>query len=246
MSRKDTLIIAVLVNSGLLALLFILAINGDDDQTIDSLEITKPFIQEKVDNKNANSSSYDIALLSPEGNTTPETDEMDNLFKDLSHDDSLNPVEIEELAVVETVKKQQSPPNLKKGDFVEVTVKRGDALEKIAKSNGTSVEAIRQANGLTSNKLSIGQVLKVPLSKETNSLSKEVVSSSNIKKTENATKPALDSSSTDVVYYTIKGGDNPWKVAKQHNVNVDELLKLNGLNEERAKNLKPGDKIRVK
>jgi LysM repeat protein len=51
---------------------------------------------------------------------------------------------------------------------------------------------------------------------------------------------------TEVVYYTIKGGDNPWKIAKQYGVNVDDLLKLNGLNDERAKNLKPGDKIRVK
>jgi LysM repeat protein len=47
-------------------------------------------------------------------------------------------------------------------------------------------------------------------------------------------------------WYTMKSGDNPWKVAKTQKIKFDDLLKLNGLNEERARNLKPGDQIRIR
>jgi len=42
------------------------------------------------------------------------------------------------------------------------TVKGGDNLAKIAKKQGTSVKAIREANGLTSNDIKVGQKLKIP------------------------------------------------------------------------------------
>jgi len=47
-------------------------------------------------------------------------------------------------------------------------------------------------------------------------------------------------------WYVMRSGDNPWKVAKTHKIKFDDLLKLNGLNEERARNLKPGDRIRIR
>lgn len=47
-------------------------------------------------------------------------------------------------------------------------------------------------------------------------------------------------------WYTMKSGDNPWKVAKSHKIKFDALLKLNQLSEEKARNLKPGDQIRIR
>jgi peptidoglycan DL-endopeptidase LytF len=123
-----------------------------------------------------------------------------------------------------------TPPS----SFVDVTVKKGDALEKIARSNGTTVEAIKKANNLKNSKLNIGQVLKVPVGTKT-AAAKPVEK----KETKNVAASGEE-------YYTIKNGDNPWKVAKQYNVKFDDLLKMNGLNEDKARNLKVGDKIRVK
>ncbi len=42
------------------------------------------------------------------------------------------------------------------------TVRTGDSLYTIARAFNTSVEAIKNANGLTSDAISIGQVLRIP------------------------------------------------------------------------------------
>ena len=47
------------------------------------------------------------------------------------------------------------------------TVASGDSLYVIAKKNGTTVDRLKAANGLTDGKLKIGQVLKVPAAGET-------------------------------------------------------------------------------
>jgi LysM repeat protein len=46
--------------------------------------------------------------------------------------------------------------------------------------------------------------------------------------------------------YVEKAGDNPWVIAQKHKMNVEELVKLNQLSAEKAKQLKVGDKLKVK
>lgn len=47
-------------------------------------------------------------------------------------------------------------------------------------------------------------------------------------------------------WYTIKKGDSPWKVANAHKISTEQILSLNHMSEEKARNLKPGDKIRIR
>jgi LysM repeat protein len=47
-------------------------------------------------------------------------------------------------------------------------------------------------------------------------------------------------------YYIVKEGDNPWKIAKKFNIKFEELLERNNLDEEKARNLKVGQKLRIK
>ncbi len=48
------------------------------------------------------------------------------------------------------------------GQSATYTVQAGDSLNRIAKANGVSVEALRKANGLTNGAIRVGQALKLP------------------------------------------------------------------------------------
>lgn len=85
------------------------------------------------------------------------------------------------------------------GSGTTYTVKSGDSLWNIANKYGTSVNAIKNLNGLTGDALSIGQVLLIP-----------------------ANTPTTNT-------YTVKSGDSLWSIAKKYNTNVDTLKSLNGL-----------------
>ena len=81
-------------------------------------------------------------------------------------------------------------------------VQKGDSLWSIARKLNTSVAELKSLNNLTSNNLSIGQVLKTP--------------SSN---TENDNQ----------ITYTVVKGDSLYKIAQKFNVTVQDLINLNNL-----------------
>lgn len=254
MSRKDTIIIALLVNAGLLALLFMLAINSEGDRVSDYPEISRAL--KEVQPTSLSETQHSFAIIEPN-----PTDEVDSFLKDLASKEAVQPVIYEDEGGGEHAAPASSAVPVAPIDecdevhYVEVVVKRGDALEKIARSNGTTVETLKQVNHLSKTKLSIGQVLKVPVGRKDDSKGVAAVTSTFSEKRE--AKPIVQetvaedqikkvSSKTDPQYYTIKSGDNPWKIAKQYHVKFEELLELNGLDEEKARNLKIGDKIRIR
>lgn len=83
------------------------------------------------------------------------------------------------------------------------TVKSGDTLWKIANANGISVDELKSANNLSSNSLSIGQLLLIP------------------SKNQSPSQPGET--------YTVKSGDSLWKIANQFNTTVSNLKSLNNL-----------------
>jgi peptidoglycan DL-endopeptidase LytF len=226
MSRRDVIIISVLINAGLLMVLFIAAIKTDPDEM-------------------PSHSDYSIATLEPIPlqptreipapiipASSPPLDEVDHVLKEYFPDLASTPEPMQENDVEPPKTLPSLPAENEK--IVEVTVKSGDALEKIARANRTTVEAIKKLNRLSSDKLKVGQVLKIPVGVAPP-----------------PAKPALkqeiaQNSEDEPVYYTVKSGDNPWKIAKMYQVKFEDLLRLNNLDEERAKNLKVGEKIRVK
>ena len=82
-------------------------------------------------------------------------------------------------------------------------VKSGDSLYSIARKYNTTVDELKKLNNLSSNILSIGQVLKIPSTSGTNN------NTSNI--------------------YIVKSGDSLYSIARKYNTTVDELMKLNNL-----------------
>ena len=83
-------------------------------------------------------------------------------------------------------------------------VKAGDTLYRIATQNNTTVDILKNLNNLTSNTLSIGQVLLLPQT--------EIIE--------------IPSNPTT---YIIKSGDTLYSIAKKYNTTVDILKELNNL-----------------
>lgn len=223
MNRKNTILIAVVINAGLLAVLLVAALTMQEDLPIES-SIAKEAPIELQLPKFDDVPVYQEIVALPLPETIKPVEESEPIHK-------LPPFALESTPLpppVATPPVTVAKPILAPIPIDEIVVKKGDSLEKIARNNHTTVDAIIKANHLPSSFLKIGQVLKIPKDR-----SSPVVSE----------KKELHVPSE---YHTMKVGENPWAIAKKHHMKVEELLKLNGLNEEKARKLKPGDRLRIR
>ena len=97
------------------------------------------------------------------------------------------------IPIENTEKEEQST------EFIEYTVKKGDSLYSIARTYGISVNDIMSFNNLKTNLLSIGQMIKIPVSSET------------------------------TIEYTVKKGDSLYSIARTYNTTVDNIKQKNNL-----------------
>lgn len=87
-------------------------------------------------------------------------------------------------------------------------------MYSIANKYGLSASELKSINNLTTNNLSIGQVLKV--------------------------RKSIDVPVDNSNYYIVKSGDSLYKIANTYNISVNELKKLNNLT---TNNLSIGQKL---
>lgn len=229
MSRRDTILVAILINAGLLLILFITAMTSNREQELDYVEI------KNLKDQNA-PLSFDEQR---EERPLVARKEVEGVLHQLARskeeflEEKENQVSAEDSQVEEAILLKDNSTEIAK--YVEITVKRGDFLEKIAKENASSVEEIMKINGLPNTRLQIGQILYVPLP------SKEEISAH-----EKELDKGREDAATDAEYYIVKSGDNPWLIAMKHRMKLEDLLKLNNLDEAKARRLNPGDKIRIR
>lgn len=96
------------------------------------------------------------------------------------------------------------PPSGSGTGVIEYTVRSGDTLWLLAQRYGTTVDAIKSLNGLTSNMLNIGQVLKIPAS-----------------------------AGGSYFEYAVRPGDTLWLLSRRYGTTVDAIKNLNGLTGDR-------------
>jgi membrane-bound lytic murein transglycosylase D len=102
---------------------------------------------------------------------------------------------------------------------VKYVVKKGDSIWEIARLHSTTVKEIQTFNRLKGSSLHIGEVLLIPSSQA----SCAVVQTKN---------------------YTVKGGETPFMIAKKHEMELGDFLKLNNLTPHST--IFPGQTVLVK
>jgi LysM repeat protein len=133
-------------------------------------------------------------------------------------------------------------------------VKKGDSLYSIARQFNTTVDELKRVNNLTSNLLSIGQVLTIPTVAPPSGVTTYTVKSGDslysiaqrynttvdeIKRANNLTSNLLKigqiliipspTPPTTGITYTVKSGDNLYDIARRYNTTVDAIKKANNL-----------------
>ena len=116
--------------------------------------------------------------------------------------DLLNYVEAVVRAIAEYAGVTYIPPEGSSNNFY--TVVKGDSLYSIARRYGVTVQALRDANNLTSDTLSVGQVLRIPSN------------NGNVPPSGNVT-------------YTVQRGDSLWSIASRYGISVNDLRQANNL-----------------
>lgn len=244
MNRRDTIIIAVLLNAGVLAILFMLAIHDGQD---DAYSQPSPSLvyQEQITNPTP------IAIASA-GKEEYIEFSMDDPFQAAEEPQPIEQYRMASIdpAIPEMPKplqpKPPTTPKIPAEPTAEIIVKRGDSLDKLARNNGTTIEDIKSLNQLKSDMLTVGQVLRMPAAKKAPTAAQKNSDIAQASQSPKKTDGQGLTTTQGAVYYTMKTGDSPWKIARQHQMNLDDLLLLNQLDEAKARNLKVGDKIRIK
>ena len=105
------------------------------------------------------------------------------------------------LSIGQVLKLPSDKPNKieQEKNTITYTVQKGDSLYSIARKYSTTIDKIKELNNLTTNLLSIGQVLLIP-------------TDTNLETT-----------------YTVQKGDSLYSIAKKYNTTVDKLKQLNNL-----------------
>ena len=137
-------------------------------------------------------------------------------------------------------------------------VKKGDSLWSIASKNNTTVNAIKSLNNLSSNNLSVGQLLKLPASNNIDNTTQNQniyivqkgdslygiakkfnTTVTDIKKINNLSSNLLsigqeiiiseNETGTNKIIYVVKKGDSLWLIANKYDTTIDEIKSTNNL-----------------
>ncbi|HET8866184.1 MAG TPA: LysM peptidoglycan-binding domain-containing protein, partial [Gracilimonas sp.] len=114
-------------------------------------------------------------------------------------------------------------------------VKQGDTLYGISKKLNVTIPELQEWNNLTGSEIELGQQLVYYITQKDSA-------SENIP--DEPSDPLINSSSnTQNVFYTVKSGDTLYRIARDHNMTLDQLKSLNNLTSD---NISVGQRLSVR
>lgn len=120
----------------------------------------------------------------------------------------------------------QTSANKGNGAYFTYTVKREDSLHKLALRYGTSISAIRRANGFSSRRiLYAGEKIRIPGSSGY------------------AYKNPIDRLTENLVIHIVRDGDTLWRIAQSYGATLTDLLNWNKLAD--ADEIRPGQRLKI-
>lgn len=134
----------------------------------------------------------------------------------------------------------------------QITVAPQDTLFSLARTYGTSVDALKAANGLTSDALSIGLVLNLPADASLPTASVESDAPLEQAATAQTETPAAAAAAQpaaaavsypDTETYTVQTGDSLYAIARGYGFTLEEFMAINGL---RSDVINPGQILKTR
>jgi LysM repeat protein len=117
------------------------------------------------------------------------------------------------------------------------TVKSGDSLWKIAKSQGVSVAALKQANSLSTDALKVGQKLAIPAKTDA-----AVMTTASATTTTGEWTPGPVQENGQM-FHIVDIGESPATIAKKHGIKVEDLMRANNITD--ARRIRVGDRLTI-
>lgn len=138
-------------------------------------------------------------------------------------------------------------PKEKRLEVREVAITKSISMKEFAKREGTSIEVVTAFNSTlkADSTLTKGSKVIIPqlyildedLEKR---YDKKIAKANSRSKSKRAKGGKISISSNE---YIVEEGDNPYDIARKHNVNLNELMEINGL--ERGDKIHPGRILRI-
>lgn len=135
-----------------------------------------------------------------------------------------NDIQADELSVGQTLVVRNSEPE----ERLVHTVQPQETLFSISKQYNVSIAELKSWNNLESNNISVSQKLTIYPSEGQQTRQQSIV---------------VDNETQENTYYTVKSGDSLFRIAQEHNMEVEELKELNDLT---SNTIRVGQKLTVR
>jgi len=204
--------------------------------------------REKRDNVNEKSFTYKIkkgdnlgSIAKSNHTTVDELERINNLKDAKIHQGQVLKINSDvettvQYADAEKTDKKQDVKTDSKEKEITHKIRKGENLGSIAKNNHTTVEELERINNLKDAKIHQGQVLKI------NSDIEAPVQHAVVDKTDNR-QVAKNESKEKELTHRIKKGESLISIAKENNMSVDELKRINNMTDTK---IRFGQEIKLK